>query len=161
MTGRYDVEGPVLAEMFLLWADGDGPHLTGPCGPAPWYIEVGAAEDPQAVALTVLTRVVGAPLLLHSTSWRRDKSGVVLSFVAVIAGPTASLESLPVGRADLARGGASHAATSIAWTQVLEHGLRHLAWLLADDVVVTTTLAATSWPAVLADYVPEPFRHLG
>ena len=49
---------------------------------------------------------------------------------------------------------------AIAHQQVLEHGLRHLAWLVEDDEVVRSTLG-DEWKAVLAGYAPEPFRHLG
>lgn len=43
--------------------------------------------------------------------------------------------------------------------QVVEHGLRHLAWLVKDDPVVAHELSE-SWKAVLAGYTPDPFRHL-
>ena len=42
----------------------------------------------------------------------------------------------------------------------MEHGLRHLAWLVADDPVVAAELSG-EWRRVLASYVPEPFRALG
>lgn len=160
MADTFDVEGPVLAEVFAVYADEGGPHLTGPCGPAAWYIEVAAGDDPMQVAGDVVGRVIGPPLLLHSTSWRRDRTGVVLSFVAVLDPARATeLDSVAIGRAELARGGATTAATAIATNQVLEHGLRHLAWLVKDDAVVRDTLSP-QWHAALAGYVPEPFRHL-
>ena len=160
MSEAFDVGGPVLAELFVLWGADDGVHLTGPCGPAPWYVEVAEGQDPQAVALSLLTRQVGPPLLVHSTSWRRDRTGVVLSFAAVIPVPADPLDSVLVERAELARGGAAEAAGAIAANQVLEHALRHLAWLMQDDLVVKETLAGSAWPALLAGYLPEPFRHL-
>jgi hypothetical protein len=43
---------------------------------------------------------------------------------------------------------------------VVEHGLRHLAWLASDDPVVRAELPE-AWQAALAGYVPEPFRALG
>jgi hypothetical protein len=42
---------------------------------------------------------------------------------------------------------------------VVEHGLRHLAWLVQDDTVVADRLAG-GWTQALQAYVPEPFRHL-
>ncbi len=48
----------------------------------------------------------------------------------------------------------------IAWGQVVEHGLRHLAWLVRDDPVVAAELPPP-WVSALAGYVPEPFRALG
>jgi hypothetical protein len=42
---------------------------------------------------------------------------------------------------------------------VIEHGLRHLAWLVQDDPAVAQALPAP-WHDLLGGYVPEPFRHL-
>ena len=63
----------------------------------------------------------------------------------------------PIHRSELARSDATAAPATIGSTQVLEHGLRHLAWLAEDDEVVAATLSPT-WRRALADYVPEPFR---
>jgi hypothetical protein len=41
----------------------------------------------------------------------------------------------------------------------VEHALRHMAWLAQDDAAVRAALSP-GWLAVLAGYVPEPFRHL-
>ena len=60
----------------------------------------------------------------------------------------------------MARSEATHAPAAIASQQVLEHGLRHLAWLVRDDATVRSVLS-DRWQEVLAGYVPEPFRHLG
>jgi hypothetical protein len=156
----FDVEGPVQAEVFVLLLSGGQPSLTGPCGAAPWYLEVGAGEDPTAVVAAAVRRNVGEPLVVHSTSWRRDRGAVVLSFVAVIEpGLVGDMAVAPVGRAELARGDGAAAPAAIATVQVVEHGLRHLAWLVEDDPVVADRLAG-AWRTVLADYVPEPFRHL-
>jgi hypothetical protein len=40
---------------------------------------------------------------------------------------------------------------------VVEHALRHLAWLAAEDEAVRASLDA-SWVGRLAGYRPEPFR---
>jgi hypothetical protein len=155
-----DVAGPVLAEVFVVWADEAGIHLTGPCGPAPWYIEVGDGQDPMAVVSRLAEGLLGELRLLHSTSWRRDRTGIVLSFVAVLAPALAAgMPCVPVGREHLAKGQATIAPARIAAEQVLEHGLRHLAWLAQDDAAVRDTLDP-AWHAALGSYVPEPFRHL-
>jgi hypothetical protein len=105
--------------------------------------------------------LMGEPLLVHSTSWRRARRSVILSFVVVNhAGQAMELVGLPIERVQLARSEATHSPPAIAHVQVLEHGLRHLAWLVRDDATVSSLLT-DEWKRVLADYVPEPFRHLG
>jgi len=134
--------------------------LAGPCGPDPWYIEVGEDEDPVEVVGRLSANLLGPPLLVHSTSWRRARGSVILSFIVVIRDDQApQLEGVPIGRAELARAGAVAAPTKIATSQVIEHGLRHLSWLAKDDPVVSSVLS-DEWKQVLAGYVPEPFQHL-
>ena len=134
--------------------------MAGPCGPEPWYIEVGADDDPVEVVSRLARNLLGPPLLVHSTSWRRARGSVILSFVVVIADDQAlELEGVPIGRAQLARNAATEAAKTIAAAQVIEHGLRHMSWLAQDDPVVRDTLSE-GWKQVLAGYVPEPFQHL-
>ena len=157
----FDVEGPVRAEVFVVWLAGGHLELTGPCGPAPWLLELGPADHPVEVVARVVRDVVGEPLLIHSTSWRRDQDAVILSFVVVIdEGLVGSMASLPIERSELARGEATAAPRAIATTQVVEHGLRHMAWLAQDDPVVRAELPA-GWITLLEGYVPEPFRNLG
>jgi len=159
--GGWDIEGPVQAEVFVVWLNGDHLELTGPCGPAPWLIELGATEHPLEVVDRITREAIGQPLLVHSTSWRRDRGATILSFVVVIdADLVGTMASEPIDRAVLARSEATAAPTSIAHQQVVEHGLRHLAWLAGDDPVVRTTLSP-AWRAALRPYHPEPFRHLG
>jgi hypothetical protein len=156
-----DIEGPVQAEVFVIWLDGDQPALTGPCGPAPWLIELGVSDHPVEVVDRMVRDIVGPPILVHSTSWRRDRDAVVLSFVVVIdRALVGTMESASVGRAPLARSSATAAPTAIDSGAVVEHGLRHLAWLAAEDPAVSAELPA-AWRPVLAAYVPEPFRNLG
>jgi hypothetical protein len=157
----FDVEGPVQAEVFVIWLNGDHLELTGPDGPAPWLIELGETDHPVEVVDRIVRDVVGPPLLVHSTSWRRDRDAVILSFVVVIEpSVVGSMTSAPIGRSDLARSKATAAPRDIAYQQVMEHGIRHLAWLVADDPVVAKELSG-EWRRILAEYVPEPFRALG
>jgi hypothetical protein len=155
-----DVEGPVQAEIFVVWLDGDHLELTGPCGAAPWIIEVAPDEHPLEVVDRVVRATIGRPRLLHSTSWRRDRDAVILSFVVVLdPEQVGGMETRSITRAALARSGATSAPSSIGHEQVVEHGLRHLAWLAQDDPVVRRELSA-DWRSLLAGYVPEPFRSL-
>lgn len=156
----WAAEGPVQAEVFVLRMRGGTPELAGPCGPEPWYIEVGADDDPVEVVGRLARGLMGEPLLVHSTSWRRARGSVILSFVVVNRDDQApELVGVPISRAELARSTATDAPRSIACEQVLEHGLRHLAWLVNEDEVVRSTLC-DDWKRVLGGYVPAPFRHL-
>jgi hypothetical protein len=151
----------VQAEVFVLRMRLGAVELAGPCGPEPWYLEVGDDEDPVEVVNRFSTNLMGEPLLVHSTSWRRYRRAVILSFVVVLSEDQApEHQGVPIGRAELARSGAHAAPASIAAVQVIEHGLRHLAWLVADDETVRSVLSE-EWKATLVGYVPEPFRHLG
>jgi hypothetical protein len=157
----FDVVGPVQAEVFVIWLNDDHLELTGPCGAAPWIIELGETDHPVEVVDRVVRDVVGEPRLVHSTSWRRDRGAVILSFVVVIDRELVDgMESAPIGRAKLARSEATAAPREIAHSQVVEHGLRHMAWLAREDAVVAAGLPK-QWHAALESYVPEPFRNLG
>ncbi|HEX9889839.1 MAG TPA: hypothetical protein VGA69_10205 [Nitriliruptorales bacterium] len=156
----FDVEGPVRAEIFVLVHDGEQILLTGPCGAAPWLLEAVDAGHPMALVDATVRRVLDDVELVHSTSWRFERDGVILTFTAVIP-PSAvgAMEAVPVDRVELARGQATEAPATVGWEAVLEHGLRHLAWLVADDPVVAGTLDE-HWRATLSGYRAEPFRQL-
>jgi hypothetical protein len=157
----WDVDSPVQAEVFVVWLDGDRILLTGPDGPQPWLLQLGATEHPVEVVDRIVRDVVGPPILVHSTWWRRDRAAVILSFVVVIPRELiGSMASIPIERAELARSEATAAPRAIATGAVVEHGLRHLAWLVQDDPVVAAELPP-AWRPLLAAYVPEPFRALG
>jgi hypothetical protein len=154
----FDVEGPVQAEVFVVWLHGADLELTGPCGAAPWMIEVGTKDHPLDVVTRVVTATVGHPVLVHSTSWRRDRDAVVLTFLVVIEPRlVGAMESRPVGRAELARSTATSAPAEIVSDQVVEHALRHLAWLIRDDPAVSSELDE-AWQIPLGRYILEPFR---
>jgi hypothetical protein len=127
-------------------------------------LQVGWPPDRTAEAVlgAVLARYGLATTALHSTSWRQDGDHVVLTYLAVVDPPATANPNLVaerVDRAELARGAATSAPGVIHVEQVVEHALRHLAWLVADDPAIGTALA--DWKPVLRDYLPEPFRQLG
>jgi hypothetical protein len=70
----WDIDGPVQAEIFVVWLHDDQLELTGPCGPAPWLVELGAADHPVEVVERIVREVIGPARLVHSTSWRRDRA---------------------------------------------------------------------------------------
>lgn len=156
-----DIEGPVRGEVFVVALGAHGPVQTGPCGAAPWHIETHGGAHPMEVVRIVVDEVLGPVDLLHSTSWRWHHGAVVLTFLAVIGeAMIADMPAVPIVRTELARGRAAHAPDDVDDAQVLEHALRHLAWLVEDDPEVADALGGLS-DDVLAGYAPEPFRQLG
>lgn len=148
-------------EVFVLALRAGSVVLTGPCGAAPWYIEKGEGEHPVDVVRRIVAEAVGEPDLVHSTSWRQDGSGVVLTFFVVVdPALIGAMEWAPVSRRELARSGATAAPVTIGTDQVLEHAVRHLAWLAREDAVVRDRLSG-GWIDALDGYLPEPFRNLG
>ena len=141
-----------------MWLNRDRIEIAGPDGARAWIVQLDDVEHPVQTVDRIVRGLVGAPLLVHSTSWRREGCAVMLSFLVVI-GPeqAAEFESEPVLRAELARSDATRAPSAIGAAQVLEHGLRHLAWLAQDDAVVRDRLSA-AWKEALGRYVPEPFQ---
>lgn len=121
------------------------------------------AAKPGDVVLGVLRWYPLAPRVVHSTSWRYEEDRVILTYVAVVEPPARlppdSLVIFPIGRVDLARGEALAPPTAIGVAQVVEHALRHLAWLVRDDPAISAALR--EWTDALASYRPEPFRALG
>ena len=86
---------------------------------------------------------------------------LVLTYLAILAGPlrTGGFEAVSVARAELARGTAREAPSTIDVSQVVEHGLRHLSWLSRDDPAIREGLSP-AWLAFVDRYQPEPFRAL-
>ena len=125
-------------------------------------VGLSATARPGEVVLDVLKWYPLRPIVVHSTSWRHEEGRVILTYVAAVVPPEQlpadSLAELPVGRSELARAEATAAPKAIGVEAVLEHALRHLAWLVKDDPAVMRELAA--WEEVLAAFQPEPFRAL-
>jgi hypothetical protein len=121
-----------------------------------------ARAKPDDVARGALERLGMRARVLHSTSWRHADDEVVLTYLAVVEPATQVPESWHVAsvtRVELARGDTTAPPATIDVSQVVEHALRHLAWLVRDDPVITRELRG--WAGPLEAYVPEPFRSLG
>jgi hypothetical protein len=121
-----------------------------------------AGARPEEVAATAIAGIGMKPVVLHSTSWRHAGAEVVLTYLAVVRADAPLppfWEVRPVAHTELARGSATAPPPVIGVSQVLEHALRHLAWLLKDDEEIAQALP--DWREALAGYTPEPFRALG
>ena len=148
-------------EVLFVYRAGDGIRSLRPIHAESLWLGLGPGATPSDVVLGAAARYGLRPIVVHSTSWRQAESRVVLTYLALVdppAVPSPHLLDEPASRSDLARGDATAAPASIAVGQVLEHALRHLAWLIRDDDAVRAALP--DWQAGLAGYVPEPFRGL-
>jgi len=127
-------------------------------GLASWQAAFAGASHPGDVARAELERRGLSPIVVHSTSWRMELGRLVLSYVAVVADPgyEAEFGEAQVEPDGLARGTATDAPANIDLDDVLEHALRHLAWLVQDDAAVRDALSA-GWLEALRPYGPEPF----
>jgi len=150
-------------EVLPVGMDTDGLFWMKPIHADSLRVGLGPAAKPHETVIEVLAWYPLEPVIVHSTSWRHEDGRVILTYVAVIAPPAElppdSLVKVPIGRSELARGEAMSAPKSIGVEAVIEHALRHLAWLVKDDPAVMRSLDA--WKDVLARYQPEPFRALG
>jgi hypothetical protein len=149
-------------EAIVLYLDPSGIRHVYPHGRetlrSPWDPDL----DPTESIVDAVAAVGLAPVMVHSTSWRVVRRQVVLTFLVVIDAPAtlpATCEVEQVTRAELARGRATGAPETVHLSQVVEHGLRHLAWLVAEDDAIHDALAL--WAQALAPYAPEPFRAFG
>lgn len=116
-----------------------------------------------AVTRIVRRRLASAGVraaVVHSTSWREEGRAILLTHLAVIgrlADETArGFERRPVRPRELPRGTATAPPRRIVVEDVVEHALRHLAWLSADDLSIRAALDAR-WRESLRSYQPEPF----
>ena len=50
---------PGAGRRVLVWRDGGGVELTGPCGADPWYLQLAEADHPVEVVDRTVTDVVG------------------------------------------------------------------------------------------------------
>ena len=155
------MDRPSLEAVVLFLGDGGIKHLS-PHGSqtvrAPWDPDL----DPHEVIVDAVAGLGLTPVMVHSTSWRVVRQLILLTFLVVVDPPRnipATYEVELVTRAQLARGRATGPPPEVHLSQVVEHGLRHLAWLVLGDEVIHEALA--DWSRILGEYEPEPFRAFG
>jgi hypothetical protein len=152
---------PVL-EAIVLRLDERGLHHVHPVGEPTLRLDWQDDLHPAEVVVDGVALHGLSPFLVHSTSWRMDGTRLVLSFIVGVESDGAldgGLVDEVVDRVDLARGHAMGPPVDVQPHHVVEHGLRHLAWLVRDDPGIADALP--EWVAALAAYDPEPFRAFG
>lgn len=152
------IDGPLRAELFVVWLEDGDIRTVGEDGCAEWFIALDPALEPQQPVRQVLEDQIWEPIVLHSTSWRHADTGVVLTFLAVVDG-IPDVDSVVVTPAPPgARAASAGSPRRIEAADVLQHALRHLAWLADEDAEIGENLP-TGWIRALAPYRPEPFRN--
>ena len=147
-------------EILPVLHDGGTIRCLRPRGQQSWRVP----HDRGQVGAAVTRELAGAGLraaVVHSTSWRQERELVLLTHLVVLAAGTVvvapGFEMRRVRRRELARGGATQPPVSVDVDQVLEHALRHLAWLHQEDRAVRSAMEP-GWRDRLRGYRPEPFR---
>jgi hypothetical protein len=149
-----------VVEILPLALDRSGLILLRPRRLRSWVVDWRPSTPPRQLVLDRLTEAGLRPCVVHSTSWRHDQGRLVLTHLAVLTGhtrDTGELEAVAVRRCPLARSSATHPPAVIQVEQVVEHALRHLAWLAHEDAVVRRCLGER-WSLALRTYALEPFR---
>lgn len=155
-------ETGTLLEILPVFHDALGPCCLRPRGAPSWRVPLAGSGDVQAALLGHLGAAGIEALVVHSTSWRQEAGGaVLLTHLAVVRPPgdRDGFEHWRPRRRRPARGSAVAPPTAIDMEQVVEHALRHLAWLAADDEAIRTALDP-AWRQRLTVYRPEPFSDL-
>lgn len=149
-------------EAVVLYLDADGIRHLSPYGGetvrAPWDPDL----DPHEAIVDAVAELGLSPIMVHSTSWRVVGQVLLLTFLVAVEPPASVPETCEVElvtRAELARGRAVGPPPQVHLSQVLEHGLRHLAWLVREDDAIEHALG--DWARALSRYEPEPFRAFG
>jgi hypothetical protein len=149
-------------EAIVLYLDGAGIRRVAPLGGKTLRADWSGDLDPHEVVVDAVAELGLAPIMVHSTSWRVVDEAIVLTFIVAVESPVrvpASWGTELVTRSELARGHATAPPPTVHLDQVVEHGLRHLAWLVHEDDAIRDALP--EWSNVLSGYAPEPFRAFG
>jgi hypothetical protein len=155
------VDGPWL-EAVVLYLDSDGIRHLVPRGDETVRAQWDPDLDPNEVIVDAVADLGLRPFMVHSTSWRVVDQWILLTFLVAVEPPARvpdACEAELVTRVELARGQAIGPAPKVHLSQVVEHGLRHLAWLVREDEAINQALAG--WTRTLSVYTPEPFRAFG
>ena len=149
-------------EAVVLYLDDEGIRHLSPHGRQTVRVLWDPDLDPHEVIVDAVAELGLMPIMVHSTSWRVERAVILLTFLVAVEPPVTvpdTFEIELVTRAELARGRAIGPPPEVHLPQVVEHGLRHLAWLVREDQAIHEALA--EWSRALSGYEPEPFRAFG
>lgn len=152
----------VLVEVFPIFLRAGTLHYVHPADASSLQIQVHSSEHPRDVVSDAIAQLGSTSLVIHSTSWRFEKGSLILSYLvaASTSGPLSEgMRATSIVRRNLARGTATQPPQTIDIEEVVEHGLRHLAWLVRDDPAVRDALRE-EWAGTLDAYYPQPFSAL-
>ena len=152
---------PSLEAVVLHLAD-DGIRHLHPTGQQTVAARWDPDLDPHEAIVDTVAELGLKPFMVHSTSWRVERKLIVLTFLVAVERPDRipnAYEIELVARTELARGNATGPPVHVHPSQVVEHGLRHLAWLVREDGAIHHALE--DWSRALSEYEPEPFRAFG
>jgi class 3 adenylate cyclase/tetratricopeptide (TPR) repeat protein len=161
LAASSGARGPAVEILPVFVLDGAVRWLR-PAGSDSLVVDAGEAGHPGQAVIDALGAFGVPPRAVHSTSWRTDGGRLLVTYLAVLdppQSPPPGMREVEVRRRTLARGSATGPPPAIEVDQVIEHALRHLAWLLGDDAAIAELLGA-EWEPALEGYTPEPFRSL-
>jgi class 3 adenylate cyclase/CRP-like cAMP-binding protein len=154
--------GPMIEILPVFLKDGEI-WCVHPANGSSLQVGGDGSRHPGEAVVAELGKYGVRPAAVHSTSWRFERGRLVVTYLAVLEEPVPSGTGLNVSevrRRELARGTATGPPPEIEIDHVIEHALRHLAWLSRDDPVIKDLLHG-GWLQALEAYEPEPFRSLG
>ena len=134
-------------------------YLWTPESGSSWRISYVAQAHPHQTVSNAAGDANLEPILIHSTSWRHQKDGLILTYLVVLKSSAEAPEgfgSIAFKSGAILRGGATLPPDQIGISAVLNHALEHLSWLLREDPAVQNVLNA-QWRKVLDPYIPKPF----
>jgi hypothetical protein len=161
VAGPEDRGGTVIEVLPVFLKNGEIWWLRPSAGTS-LQVEGSGSAHPGDAVVSALAEHGVRPVAVHSTSWRFERGRLVVTYLAVLdeSDPAVDgFQSAEVRRRDLARGSAFAPPPTIEIDHVVEHALRHLAWLGRDDPVIKELLHG-GWFRALESYEPEPFRSL-
>lgn len=146
-----DFAGQAL-ELIPVGLDREGLFWIRPLHADSLRVGLPASARPAEVVVDVLKSYPLTAVAVHSSSWRHEGATTVLTYVAVVEPDAAAAATASLAVIRLCAGEAH------AHGPVVEHAVRHIAWLRLNEPALGAALA--TWDGVLAGLDPEPFRAL-